>query len=71
MVLPPQKLKDDNFNEYVAVIEDKKLVIYSTPFLEAVRVISLPNKIFREMKFMDSKCYLITNFGEVICLTES
>lgn len=71
MILPPHKLKDDNFNEYIAVIEDKKLVIYSIPFLEPIRVISLPNKMFKEMKFLDRKCYLITNFGEVICLTES
>lgn len=71
MALPPQRFRDENFCYYIAVVEDKKLVIYSTPFLEVVRTVSLPNKIFKEMRFYDNKCYLTTNFGEILCLSHS
>jgi hypothetical protein len=71
MLLPPQRLTDDRWVDHIAVLEDKQLSILSTPFLERVRVVALPNKIFTQMRFMDGKCFLITNFGEVLVLTEA
>lgn len=47
IALPPQKIRGENFTDLVASVEGNKLVIYSTPFLEVVNTIKLPNKTFR------------------------
>lgn len=59
-----------NFMDYIAYIENHRLKIMSLPFFIDVRDMQLPNKSFVQMKFYEGKCYLASNLGEIITLSE-
>lgn len=64
---PPVKVTQ-NYMDYLAYVENNRLKILSLPFLKEVRDLQLPNKKFTEMRFYENRCFLVTNFGEIITL---
>ena len=59
-----------NFMDYLVYIEKNRLKILSLPFLTLQKDIQLPNKKFLEITFFENRCFLVTNFGEIIVLSE-
>lgn len=56
--------------DFLAYVENNRLKIVSLPFLKEVRDLQLPNKKFVEMVFYDNRIFFVTNFGEVITISE-